>query len=335
MEKSVIKRPDSRFLRLLKRRETFTVGLLAVVFIVSMSLSSSFQDPAYVLKSATRYMEYGMTALTMTLIVIAGMIDLSVPSIMVCSGTLVALMYTGGMPMGAAIVIGLVIGIVLGLINGVLVAYMKLPAMMVTIGTMNAYRGISQILIGDKSVGSFPDWFNSIEKIPVFTFQTDKGTGRFGITILAFILLAVVFYLILHRTRFGRGIYAIGLNESAAVYSGVKTKQVKLLLFVLSGIMSAVAGMLMMSRLLLVRWDMAIGDELDIVTMVLLGGTDILGGRGSIVGTFIAVFIVIILKTGLLVANVTANAQMFIMGLLLLLSIIIPNIMQAYRTRKG
>jgi rhamnose transport system permease protein len=271
-------------------------------------------------------MEYGMVALTMTLIIITGMIDLSVPSIMVCTGTLVALMYTAGMPMGLAILAGLVIGVVLGLINGTLVAYMKLPAMMVTIGTMNAYRGISQILIGDKSVGSFPDWFNSIEKIPVFKFQTGNGVAKFGVTILAFILLSVVFYLLLHRTRFGRGVYAIGLNESSAVYSGVKTKQVKLMLFVLSGIMSAIAGLLMMSRLLLVQWDMANGDELDIVTMVLLGGTDIMGGKGSIVGTFIAVFIVIILKTGLLVANVTANAQMFIMGLLLLLSIIIPNV---------
>jgi rhamnose transport system permease protein len=330
MEKGVNK-SSGGFMKLLKRREAFTIALLIVVLAVSMLLSSNFRDLAYVLKSATRYMEYGMVALTMTLIIIAGMIDLSVPSIMVCSGTLVALMYTGGMSMGLALVIGLFIGVALGILNGMLVAYMKLPAMMVTIGTMNAYRGISQMLIGDKSVGSFPDWFNSIEKIPVFMV----GKAKFGVTILIFILLAVAFYLILHRTRFGRNIYAIGLNESAAVYSGVNTKQIKLTLFLISGIMSAFAGMLMMSRLLLVRWDMANGDELDIVTMVLLGGTDIAGGKGSIVGTFIAVFIVIILKTGLLVANVTANAQMFIMGLLLLISIIIPNIMQYYRTNKG
>jgi rhamnose transport system permease protein len=317
--------------RLLKRRETFTVGLLVVVLIVSMLLSSNFRDLAYVLKSATRYMEYGMVALTMTLIIIAGMIDLSAPSIMVCTGTLVAMMYTAGMDMGVAIVIGLIIGLALGVINGLMVAYMRLPAMMVTIGTMNAYRGISQMFIGDKSIGKFPDWFNSIEKIPVFTI----GKAKFSVTILLFILLAVVAYLVLHRTRLGRNIYAIGLNENVAIYSGVNTKRVKLLLFLFSGVMSAFAGMLMMSRLLLVRWDMANGDELDIVTMVLLGGTDIMGGRGSIVGTFIAVFIVIILKTGLLVANVTANAQMFIMGLLLLISIVVPNIMQYVRAKKG
>lgn len=329
MEKGI--KQSGGLLRLLKRREAFTVGLLVVVLIVSMLLSSNFRDMAYVLKSATRYMEYGMVALTMTLIIIAGMIDLSAPSIMVCTGTLVAMMYTGGMNMGLAIVIGLIIGFALGAINGLLVAYMRLPAMMVTIGTMNAYRGISQIFIGDKSIGKFPEWFNSIEKIPVFTI----GKAKFSVTILLFILLAVVAYLVLHRMRLGRNIYAIGLNENAAIYSGVKTKRIKVLLFVLSGVMSAFAGMLMMSRLLLVRWDMANGDELDIVTMVLLGGTDIMGGRGSMVGTFIAVFIVIILKTGLLVANVTANAQMFIMGLLLLISIIVPNIMQYVRTKRG
>jgi rhamnose transport system permease protein len=318
--------------QLFKRREAFTLSLLIIVLIISMSLSSSFRDLAYVLKSATRYMEYGMIALTMTLIIIAGMIDLSAPAIMVCTSTFVAMMFHGGMPLGWAIVAGLIIGVALGSFNGVLVAYLKLPAMIVTIGTLNAFRGISQIFIGDKSLGSFPDWFNSIEKIPVFK---TANNAVFSITLLLFIVLAILFYFILHKTGFGRSIYAIGLNENAAKYSGVKTNRIKFILFVMSGLMCALAGMLTMSRLLLVRWDMATGGELEIVTMVLLGGTEITGGRGTMIGTFLAVLIVIILKTGLLVANVTANAQMFIMGLLLLISIIIPNIMNYYRSKHG
>lgn len=317
--------------RLFKRREMFTLTLLIIVLVVSMSLSSSFRDLGYVLKSATRYVEYGMIALSMTMIVIAGMIDLSAPAIMVCLNTFVAMMYHAGIPLGWAIGVGLLIGMALGAFNGVLIAYLKLPALIVTIGTLNAYRGISQIFIGDKSLGSFPDWFNSIEKIPIF-----KGeNATFGVTLLLFILFAVVFYFVLHRTRFGRSVYAIGLNEKASIYSGIKTKNVKFILFVISGFMCAIAGMLTMSRLLLVRWDMATGGELEIVTMVLLGGTEITGGRGSVIGTFLAVIIIIILKTGLLVANVTANAQMFIMGLLLLISIIIPNILNYYREKHG
>lgn len=317
--------------RLFKRREMFTFTLLIVVLVVSMSLSSSFRDLGYVLKSATRYVEYGMIALSMTMIVIAGMIDLSAPAIMVCLNTFVAMMYHAGIPLGWAIGVGLLIGMALGAFNGVLIAYLKLPALIVTIGTLNAYRGISQIFIGDKSLGSFPEWFNSIEKIPII-----KGeNATFGVTLLLFIVFAVVFYFVLHRTRFGRSVYAIGLNEKAAIYSGIKTKNVKFILFVISGFMCAIAGILTMSRLLLVRWDMATGGELEMVTMVLLGGTEITGGRGSVIGTFLAVIIIIILKTGLLVANVTANAQMFIMGLLLLISIIIPNIMNYYRERHG
>ena len=317
--------------RLFKRREMFTVVLLIVVLAVSMLLSSSFRDLGYILKSATRYVEYGMIALSMTLIVIAGMIDLSVPAIMVCLNTFVAMMYTAGMPLGWAIGFGVLIGIALGAFNGVLVAYLKLPALIVTIGTLNAYRGLSQIFIGDKSLGSFPDWFNSIEKVPIF-----KGENfTFGVTLLIFIVFAIIFYFLLHRTRFGRSVYAIGLNEQAAIYSGIKTKHIKFILFVISGFMCSIAGMLTMSRLLLVRWDMATGGELEIVTMVLLGGTEITGGKGSVIGTFLAVIIIIILKTGLLVANVTANAQMFIMGMLLLISIIVPNIMNYYREKHG
>ena len=328
MEKSLSK---NRVWRLFKRRETFTVTLLIVVLVISILLSSNFRDLGYVLKSATRYIEFGMIALSMTLIIIAGMIDLSAPAIMVCMGTFVAMLFHAGIPMEWAMVIGLLIGMALGAFNGVLVAYLKLPAMIVTIGTLNVYRGISQIFIGDKSLGSFPEWFNSIEKIAIFK----SGKATFGLTLLLFILLAILFYFVLHRTRLGRTIYAIGLNEQAAVYSGVQTKRVKFILFVISGLMCAVSGMLMMSRLLLVRWDMAIGGELEIVTMVLLGGTEITGGRGSVIGTFLAVIIVIILKTGLLVANVTANAQMFIMGMLLLISIIIPNILNHYRSKNG
>lgn len=308
--------------RVFSRREWVPFGLLIAALIVSSSLSDSFRDMAYLLKTTTRYMELGMTALAMTLIVSAGMIDLSVPATMCLSATIAAMAFHAGLPMEAAIPLGLLTGLACGAINGFLIAYLNLPAMIVTIGTMSVFRGISQIFIGDKSLGKFPGWFNSIEKIPVFTV----GKARFGVTILAFILLAFVLYLVLHRTSFGRKVLAVGANEQAAIYSSVNTRRVKMQLFLLSGFVSAVAGLLTMSRLLLVRYDMNLNSEIDVVAMVLLGGAEISGGRGSIIGTFIAVLLVIILKTGLIVANITSDAQMFMMGLILLLSIIIPNI---------
>ena len=308
--------------RVFSRREWVPFGLLLVTLLVSISLSDSFRDLAYLLRTTTRYMELGMTALAMTMIVAAGMIDLSVPATMCLSATTAALAFHAGLPMQAAIPLGLLTGLACGAINGLLIAYLNLPALIVTIGTMSVFRGISQIFIGDKSLGKFPAWFNSVEKVPVFMI----GKARFGVTILAFIVIAFVFYLILHRTSFGRKVLAVGANEQAAIFSSVNTRRVKMKLFLLSGFISGVAGLLTMSRLLLVRYDMNLNSEIDVVAMVLLGGAEINGGSGSIIGTFIAVLLVIILKTGLIVANITSDAQMFVMGLILLLSIIIPNI---------
>jgi rhamnose transport system permease protein len=302
--------------------ELVPFSLLVVVLLISMAFSANFRDLAYLLRTSNRYMELSLTALTMTFIITAGMIDLSVPAVMSCSATITAILFHGGLPMGWALICGLLVGATCGAVNGLLVAYARLPAMIVTIGTMNAFRGISQIFIGDRSLGKFPDWFNRVDNITVFRIFG----AQVSITVVFFLLCVISAYLILHRTSFGRQIFAIGANEQAAIHSGVNTRRIKFSLFVMSGFLSAIAGLLTMSRLLLVQYSMALNSEIDVVIMVLLGGADINGGRGSILGTFIAVILVIILKTSLIVANVTADAQMFVMGIILLISIIIPNI---------
>jgi rhamnose transport system permease protein len=314
-----------------RRRELIPFILLVVVFIASWSLSDSFHDPVYILQAASRYMELGMCALIMTMIITAGMIDLSIPAIMSCSAMLTGVVYHSGQPMGVAIFLGVVTGVGCGALNGLLIAYAGLPSIIVTIGTMNVFRGIAQIFIGDKSLGEFPEWFNSVEKIPLFSFGQK---GVFGITVFIFLIMAVLSYILLHRTSFGRHVFAIGANEKAAVYSGVDARRTKMTLFMLSGGVAAFAGIITMSRLLLVRFDMQLNTEIDMVVMALLGGADINGGRGSILGTFFAIVMVILLKTGLIVANVTADQQMFIMGLILLVSIIIPNIGALIQARK-
>jgi rhamnose transport system permease protein len=296
--------------------------LLVAVFLISMAFSSNFRDLAYLLRTSNRYIELSLTALAMTFIITAGMIDLSVPAVMSCSATIAAILFHAGLPMGWGIVCGLLVGAACGAVNGLLVAYARLPAMIVTIGTMNAFRGISQIFIGDKSLGRFPDWFNRVDSLTVFRLFG----AQVSVTVVFFLLCGIAAYLVLHRTSVGRKIFAIGANEQAAIHSGVNTRRIKLNLFIVSGILSAIAGLLTMSRLLLVQYSMALNAEIDIVIMVLLGGADINGGRGSIIGTFIAIFLVIILKTSLIVANITADTQMFVMGIILLVSIIIPNI---------
>jgi len=314
----------------LAQRETVPLVLLIIVLMVSMSLSSYFRDLNYVVQATNRYIELSLTALTMTLIITAGMIDLSVPAVMSCAGTITAVLYTAGCPFTLALFAGVLTGALCGLVNGALIAYCKLPAMIVTIGTMNLFRGISQIFIGDKSLGDFPEWFNAVDSHTAFYIFG----ARVSITLIFFVVMAVIFYLLLHRTRFGRNIFAIGANEHAAIYSGVNTKQVKMTLFLMSGTLAAIAGLMTMSRLTRVQYSMQLNTEIDIVIMVLLGGADINGGQGSIIGTLIAVLLVIILKTGLIVANITADKQMFVMGLILLVSIIIPNVSTLLKERK-
>lgn len=314
-----------------KQREFITFILLIIVLVISLLSSKNFADINYILKATSRYMEYAIIALIMTLIIIAGQIDLSIASCMTCVATFTALMFHAGLPMELAIVFGLASGFMLGLINGSLVVFGNLPPLIVTIGTMALFRGISQIFIGDKSLSKFPKWFDGIEKLPVLKL----GNTLIPITLVFFIILAIGFFLLLHRTGLGRNIYAIGTNKTAAIFSGVNTKKVILLLFAFSSFFAGLAGIMMMSRLLVARYDMAMGGELEIITMVLLGGTDINGGKGGILGTFLAVFIVIILKTGLMVANIKAQDQMFIMGALLLLSIIIPNIARIIKEKLG
>lgn len=311
--------------KLYQKPEFFTFALLILVLIVSMSISQNFRDINYILKAATRSMEFAILALMMSYIIIAGLIDLSVASTMACVSTITALLFHQlRFTMEASIVMGLVFGFLLGLLNGVLVAYADLPPLIVTIGTMALYRGISQIFIGDKSLGKFPTWFNAIDKIELFKV----GKVPVYLTLVLFLIISAVFYLILKRTILGRRIYALGTNETASIYSGVSVKRLKLILFGFSGFIAGLAGLMTMSRLLVVRFDMATGGELEVITIALLGGIDMDGGRGNILGTVMAVIIVTILKTGLMVAKVKAQDQMFIMGALLILSIVVPNLIR-------
>ncbi|MBR2561610.1 MAG: ABC transporter permease [Eubacterium sp.] len=316
--------------KVLRSRDFFTLCLLVAVFLFSFMLSDSFHDLAYILKCATRYVELGMVAYTMTFIIITGMIDLSAPAIMCTSATIAALLNQAGAPMGLCIVVAFLVGLGLGAINGTLVAVAQLPAMIATIGTMNAFRGIAQILIGDKSVSGLPKWFLSVEKRPVFMI----GKANFSVTLLLFIILGIIAYIILHKTGFGRKIYGIGTNEQAVIAAGVSSRKIKFGLFCASGMMCSLAGLLTMSRLQLVRYDMALNQEIEIITMVLLGGADINGGSGGILGTILAVVIVIFLKTGLIVANVTSDQQTFVMGVLLLVTIVVPNLIHMISTKR-
>jgi rhamnose transport system permease protein len=243
---------------------------------------------------------------------------------MALSACITAFLFQLGIPMGLALFLGLLTGLFLGWFNGWIVTKFELPPIIVTIGTLALYRGIAMILMGDKSIGRFPEWFVGCDTRYI-------GSTFIPYPLVIFIILAAILWLILNFTLFGRHVFAIGTNEQAAKYSGIRVKRLKLILFSLSGLFSAFAGIVMMSRLGVVRYDLADGGILDIVTITLLGGVDINGGRGNIGGTVIALFTLIVLRLGLSVANVKIENQLAIIGSLLILSITLSNYIYSKR----
>lgn len=316
--------PVARFAAFSYHREVLVIGLLIAAFAACARLSPYFLDIHYLLDASSLYMETGLIALTMTFIIISGNIDLSVASTLALTASTTAVLTTRlGVPFGLALVCGLILGALLGLFNGILIVKMRLPSLVVTLGTFALYRGIAQILVGDHSISQFPEWFIGIDYRRV--------VGPVPLPLVIFLVLAALASLILHRTVLGRWIIAMGTNPAASRYSGIPTGFTVAVLFMLSGLMAAVAGAMMTSRLGVARYDMAKGMELDVITAVVLGGTDIFGGRGTILGTVTALFLIGILRSGMGLANIKIESQLVVIGLLLIFSVVIANLLERRR----
>ena len=304
-----------RWQTLILRPETMTFVLLVAALFGASALSPYFADVGYILDSFTLSAEFAMVALVLTMVIISGEIDLSPASNMALSACLFAWAQDAGVPMPLAILIGLGSGLLMGAFNGFMVIALQLPSIIVTIGTLILYRGIAQVIAGDKSI-RVPEWFIGINKVMLFGLP---------FTVLLFVLLAVALGLVLGITVYGRQIYLIGTNEIAAQHAGIRTRRIKMSLFLGMGLASAIAGLLTASRLGSVRYDLGLGGELQMVLMAMLGGTYIFGGRGTILGTFLAAWLLVVVSTGMTVANLQAPIQLTVLGVLLIFSIIATN----------
>ena len=256
-------------------------------------------------------------ALPMTLVIVAGEIDLSVESMAGLASALLGFLWMSGVPMEIAIPAVLVVGAAGGLLNGLLVARGGLPSLVVTLGTLALFRGMALIVLGPIGVSDFPESF------------TELGFGHVPGTLIPwpfviFLGLALVLGIVLHRTWIGRHVYAIGKNADAARFSGVRVTRARVSLFVLVGLIAAVAGIILTSRLSSARADAGEGMTLTVVTVVLLGGVNIFGGSGTIPGVVLAVLVVAVMQNALRLASVTVEVQSIALGLLLILSVVIP-----------
>ncbi len=195
-----------------------------------------------------------------------------------------------------------------------------LPSLVVTLGTLALYRGIAQVLLGDYSIQDMPKWFFGLDR------YTLAGTS-IPVPFVIFLVLALICALLLHKTVFGRWVYSLGTNERAAYFSGVPVKRVKLLVFTFAGFLAGLAALMLNSRLMVARYDHARGWELDAITAVVLGGTSIAGGRGSIYGTVVALFLMAVLRTAMGVANIKVEAQLTVIGTLLIVAVILSDVL--------
>ena len=304
--------------RVLLRRETAIIALLVIVIIVASATVDHFAAPITYNFLLLDMAPVLLIALPMTMVIITGEIDLSVASAMGLASSIVGLLVQAHWPFAGAAVFALVIGAVGGAINGLLVTVVGLPSLAVTIGTLALYRGIAQGLLGTTAVTSFPTFWTDLAT------STIPGTLIPSVTILI-VILAVVFGVLLHFTPFGRGVYAIGLSSDAAAFSGVKIARTKFILFVLAGVISALAGIFYTLRFGSARGDNATGLELSVVAAVLLGGVSIFGGRGALPGVLAGALLIGVLSSALRLAGITSDVINVITGTLLVLSVIVTS----------
>ncbi len=301
--------------------------LILLVIFINTRLSPFFLNAINLSRTSSDFMEIGLMMLPMVLIIVTGNIDLSVASNMGMSASLMGLMHNMGINIWLAALAGLTLGTLGGVLNGYLVAYVKLPSLVVTLGTFAFFRGIAFGFLGDQAARNYPSQFTFIGQGRVFD-------TLIPFSVVLFIALALIFGLVLHRTIIGRQLYAIGNNEPAAKYSGVPVEKIKFILFIVSGFISALAGLVLAARFGSTRPDNGTGLELAVITAAVLGGLDINGGKGSMYGATLALVLIGLLRFGMGLLNIQSQVQSMVIGLLLIVSILVPHIGQQIRFLK-
>ncbi|SEU10748.1 ABC transporter permease [Paracoccus homiensis] len=309
--------------RALRSWESLLLLVAVFIFILNSFASPYFLDPWNLSDATFNFTEKAMIAFAMALLIIAGEIDLSVAAIIALASTAMGIVMQAGFGTPVIVLTGLATGLLCGAFNGLMVTRLGLPSIVVTIGTMSLFRGISFIILGDGAFRGYPDSF------AVF----GQGYAFWVITVefVIFALLAVIYAVILHRTNFGRAVFAIGNNPTAALFSGIRVARVKMILFLLTGLMSGLAAVCLTSRLGSTRSSIASGMELEVVTMVVLGGVNILGGTGTIGGVVIAAFVMGLVTFGLGLLNVPGIVMSIFIGLLLIGVIALPRLWSRLR----
>ena len=300
--------------------EKILFAMLVLSLLVLAQLTDKFMTVENLLNQGRLIAEIGLVALPMTLIIITGGIDLAVGSILGLSAIVLGVFWKNlGLPLGMAMAAAVAAGMAAGMANGLLITRLRVPPLITTLATLALFRGIAEGVSQARSVRGYPEWFFFL------------GQGEiYGVPIQVIILVVamLIFWFLLSRTVLGRCLYAIGHNEVAARYSGIAVDKIKLLIYGLSGLMAGLAGVIFVSRVSTTRSDMGSGLELDVIAAVVLGGTSIFGGRGTIVGTILGFVLIGLLKNGLALTGVKGDATIVVIGTVLIFSILASNFVE-------
>jgi len=310
--------PHRPFVTNFLRWEWMLVALILIDVLINMRLTPYFLDAQNLSRTSSDFMEIGLMMLPMVFVIITGNIDLSVASNMGMSASFMGFLHNLGVNIWLAALAGLILGTLGGLLNGFLVARVKLPSLVVTLGTYAFFRGIAYGFLGDQAARGYPEAFTYFGQGKVFGSLIPFSAALF-------LVMALIFGLVLHRTTFGRYLFSIGNNENATAYSGVPVARIKLIIFIISGFMSALAGLILAARFGSTRPDIGTGLELAVITAAVLGGVDINGGKGTMVGAVLSLLLIGFMRFGMGLLNIQGQVQGIAIGLLLILSILLPS----------
>lgn len=298
--------------------EWLLVLIFLAVHVVNSLLSPYYFNADTFLQTPMSFLDKAFLVLPMTMVIVLGNIDISVGSTVALSAVLMAVAYNAGLPMPLAMLLCLVVASGCGLVNGLLMTrFPELSSVIVTLATMIIFRGIAYAILRDQAAGGFPSWYSALGW---------ESVGGIPIIVIAFAACAVAFTLLLHKTSFGRRIYAMGSNLTASRYSGVRTDSILLTVSVLTGLMAGFTALFLTSRMGSTRPNVAQGYELEVIAMVVLGGVSTSGGKGRMAGPLLAIFIIGFLNYGLGLVNIPAQVLLIILGLLLILSVLVLNL---------
>ncbi|WP_408011235.1 ABC transporter permease [Pseudalkalibacillus sp. A8] len=293
-----------------------TIFILTIL-LIGLIIFFSTQSPYFLTKLnlfniLIQVTTIGLIAIPMTFIIISGAMDLSVGSILGLSAVALGVLFQSGVNIWLSVLVAIIVGALAGSLNGLLIARYKMQAIVVTIGTLVMFRGLVYIITEGKPISGYPDAF----------YFLGQGT-LFGLpfNVIVMVLLFGLAYFIIRKTRIGRYTYALGNNEEAVRYSGINVTKIRFLTFLMSGVFAAIAGIFYVSRYASAQANAGEGIELDVITAVLIGGTHIFGGKGSLVGTFLGVLIIGTLRNGLNLMGVSVLFQTVILGVLILIAV--------------